>query len=107
MGLSSKLLLLLPVLVTTQSELLSLFGTRLFSFLSSIYPIPSHSKRREAWEEVGLPIDPEKAPKICELRTFLSANELVVSTIVVLLLDPSVKVRLSFFCSLSSAANQT
>jgi len=37
-------------------------------------------------------MDPEKAPKLCELRTFLSANELVVSTIVVLLLDPSVKV---------------
>lgn len=48
--------------------------------------------RREAWEETGLPIDPRKAVRLCELKPFLSANELVVTPIVVLLIDPMIKV---------------
>ena len=50
--------------------------------------------RREAWEEIGLPVDHAKAMKICELQPFLSANELVVTPIVVLIVDPSIKVRM-------------
>lgn len=50
--------------------------------------------RREAWEEIGLPVDQAKAMKICELQPFLSANELVVTPIVVLIVDPSIKVRM-------------
>ncbi|PWN99808.1 hypothetical protein FA09DRAFT_328590 [Tilletiopsis washingtonensis] len=45
--------------------------------------------RREAWEETGLPINPAASPKLCELRAFLSANELVVTPVVVLLTDPT------------------
>lgn len=48
--------------------------------------------RREAWEETGLPIDPKRAVRLCELKPFLSANELVVTPIVVLLVDPMIKV---------------
>lgn len=48
--------------------------------------------RREAWEETGLPIDPKKAVRLCELQPFLSANELVVTPIVVLLIDPMIEV---------------
>lgn len=48
--------------------------------------------RREAWEETGLPIDTRKAVRLCELKPFLSANELVVTPIVVLLIDPMIKV---------------
>lgn len=42
--------------------------------------------------QTGLPIDPERVRKLCELEPFLSANELVVTPIVVLLLDPLIKV---------------
>lgn len=48
--------------------------------------------RREAWEEIGLPIDARRVRKLCELQPFLSANELVVTPIVVLLIDPMIKV---------------
>lgn len=51
--------------------------------------------RREAWEETGLPIDPKRAPKLCELEPFLSANELLVTPIVVFLLDPLIKPKLN------------
>ncbi|PWN18424.1 hypothetical protein BCV69DRAFT_285050 [Microstroma glucosiphilum] len=51
--------------------------------------------RREAWEEVGLPINFKKVRKLCELQPFLSANELVVTPIVVLLLDPMIKPHLN------------
>ncbi|CAO1623121.1 unnamed protein product [Sympodiomycopsis kandeliae] len=51
--------------------------------------------RREAWEETGLPIDHKKAVRLCELKPFLSANELVVTPIVVLLVDPMIKPSLN------------
>lgn len=42
--------------------------------------------------QTGLPIDPKRAPKLCELEPFLSANELLVTPIVVLIIDPLIKV---------------
>lgn len=51
--------------------------------------------RREAWEETGLPIDPRRAPKLCELAPFVSANELLVTPIVVFILDPLIKPKLN------------
>jgi len=51
--------------------------------------------RREAWEECGLPMDPRRVQKLCELEPFLSANELVVTPIVVLLIDPLIKPSLN------------
>jgi len=52
-------------------------------------------QRREAWEECGLPMDPRRVQKLCELEPFLSANELVVTPIVVLLIDPLIKPSLN------------
>ncbi|KAK0544902.1 8-oxo-dGTP diphosphatase [Tilletia horrida] len=51
--------------------------------------------RREAWEECGLPMDARRVQKLCELEPFLSANELVVTPIVVLLIDPLIKPSLN------------
>ncbi|SPO46053.1 related to coenzyme A diphosphatase [Moesziomyces antarcticus] len=51
--------------------------------------------RREAFEETGLPIDPTKAVKLCELPPFLSANELVVTPFVMLLTDHSIQPHLN------------
>ncbi|CAO1619005.1 unnamed protein product [Parajaminaea phylloscopi] len=51
--------------------------------------------RREAWEETGLPIDAKRVRKLCELQPFLSANELVVTPVVVLLIDPMIKPSLN------------
>lgn len=54
-----------------------------------------YTARREAFEETGLPIDPSKAVKLCELPPFLSANELVVTPFVVLLTDHTVQPHLN------------
>ncbi|PWN33536.1 uncharacterized protein FA14DRAFT_135823 [Meira miltonrushii] len=51
--------------------------------------------RREAWEETGLPIDPKRAPLLCELEPFISINELLVTPFVVLILDPLIKPKLN------------
>ncbi|UZJ51622.1 hypothetical protein CBS101457_000942 [Exobasidium rhododendri] len=51
--------------------------------------------RREAWEETGLPIDTKRAPRLCELEPFLSANELLVTPIVTFLIDPLIKPKLN------------
>lgn len=51
--------------------------------------------RREAWEETGLPIDPKRAPLLCELQPFISANELLVTPFVVLIIDPLIKPKLN------------
>lgn len=48
--------------------------------------------------QTGLPIDPKRAPKLCELEPFLSANELLVTPIVVLIIDPLIKVSLKSLC---------
>lgn len=51
--------------------------------------------RREAYEETGLPINPIKAVKLCELPPFLSANELVVTPYVVFLTDHTIQPHLN------------
>ncbi|KAE8267422.1 hypothetical protein A4X09_0g4921 [Tilletia walkeri] len=43
----------------------------------------------------GLPMDSRRVQKLCELEPFLSANELVVTPIVVLLIDPLIKPSLN------------
>ncbi|EIN05012.1 hypothetical protein PUNSTDRAFT_47242 [Punctularia strigosozonata HHB-11173 SS5] len=48
-----------------------------------------HTARREAFEEVGLPIDSPHVHHLCRLRTFLSASRLHVTPVVVFLSDPS------------------
>ena len=42
--------------------------------------------------QTGLPIDSKKAPRLCELEPFLSANELLVTPIVAFIIDPLIKV---------------
>ncbi|GAC96912.1 hypothetical protein PHSY_004496 [Pseudozyma hubeiensis SY62] len=54
-----------------------------------------HTARREAFEETGLPIDPTKAVKLCELPPFLSANELVVTPFVVFITDHNIQPHLN------------
>lgn len=46
--------------------------------------------RREAFEEIGLPRDPEKVPLLCVLEPFLAA-ELIVTPVVVLILDKTLQ----------------
>ncbi|KZP09940.1 hypothetical protein FIBSPDRAFT_759195 [Athelia psychrophila] len=45
--------------------------------------------RREAFEEIGLPIDSRKVPLLCVLPPFLARNALIVTPVVVLVLDTS------------------
>ncbi|KAH8829951.1 NUDIX hydrolase domain-like protein [Flagelloscypha sp. PMI_526] len=47
--------------------------------------------RREAFEEIGLPIDPQKAPLLCVLEPFVAGNGLIVTPVVVLILDNSIQ----------------
>jgi coenzyme A diphosphatase NUDT7 len=42
--------------------------------------------------QTGLPIDTNRAPRLCELEPFLSANELLVTPIVAFIIDPLIKV---------------
>ncbi|KAE9387749.1 WD40 repeat-like protein [Gymnopus androsaceus JB14] len=43
--------------------------------------------RREAFEEIGLPLDPSKAPLLCMLEPFYVEKQLLVTPVVVLILD--------------------
>ncbi|WVQ83165.1 hypothetical protein IAT38_005303 [Cryptococcus sp. DSM 104549] len=43
--------------------------------------------RREAYEEIGLPIDHNKVRKLCSLNQFLTGNSLVVTPVVLLITD--------------------
>ncbi len=65
-----------------------LFSTRFPADRTRNLPL----QRREAWEECGVPIDPKRVQKLCELRPFLSANELVVTPVVMLITDPNIQV---------------
>ncbi|KAI0285125.1 NUDIX hydrolase domain-like protein [Russula aff. rugulosa BPL654] len=47
--------------------------------------------RREAFEEVGLPQDKDKLPLLCILDPFLAGNEVLVTPVVVLILDNTLK----------------
>ncbi|KZT70259.1 hypothetical protein DAEQUDRAFT_214953 [Daedalea quercina L-15889] len=49
--------------------------------------------RREAYEEIGLPIDHRKVPLLCILEPFMAGNpgQLVVTPVVVLVLDNTIK----------------
>lgn len=47
--------------------------------------------RREAFEEIGLPQDKDKLPLLCILDPFLAGNEVLVTPVVVLILDNSLK----------------
>lgn len=51
--------------------------------------------RREALEECGLPMDSTKVQKLCQMRPFLSANELLVTPVVFLITDPMIQPRLN------------
>ncbi|KAH8092516.1 NUDIX hydrolase domain-like protein [Cristinia sonorae] len=50
-----------------------------------------HTARREAFEEIGLPVDRRKVPLLCTLEPFLSGNQLIVTPIVVLVLDKTIQ----------------
>lgn len=52
-----------------------------------------NTARREAFEEIGLPLDKSKILFLCSLEPFLSSNDMLVTPIVVLVLDRSLKVR--------------
>ncbi|KZT29546.1 hypothetical protein NEOLEDRAFT_1215680 [Neolentinus lepideus HHB14362 ss-1] len=47
--------------------------------------------RREAFEEIGLPIDRQKAPLLCILQPFMARDQLIVTPVVVLILDNDVR----------------
>lgn len=47
--------------------------------------------RREAFEEIGLPMDPKKVPLLCITEPFLTGNNLVVVPVVVLILDNTLR----------------
>ncbi|KAI0303040.1 NUDIX hydrolase domain-like protein [Russula brevipes] len=47
--------------------------------------------RREAFEEIGLPQDKTKLPLLCILDPFLAGNEVLVTPVVVLILDNTLK----------------
>ncbi|OBZ70381.1 Nudix hydrolase 15, mitochondrial [Grifola frondosa] len=47
--------------------------------------------RREAFEEIGLPLDPQKVPLLCILEPFLAGNSLIVTPVVVLILDNTLR----------------
>ncbi|KAJ7150760.1 NUDIX hydrolase domain-like protein [Mycena filopes] len=47
--------------------------------------------RREAFEEIGLPINKLKVPLLCILEPFLSSNRLIVTPVVVLILDNTLR----------------
>ncbi|QRW17114.1 NUDIX family hydrolase [Rhizoctonia solani] len=51
--------------------------------------------RREAFEEVGLPIDKRRIKFLCTLEPFLSGNSLIVTPVVVLIKDQSLKPKLN------------
>ncbi|KAG9127922.1 hypothetical protein FRC07_007573 [Ceratobasidium sp. 392] len=51
--------------------------------------------RREANEEIGLPIDKRRIPLLCILEPFLSGNNLIVTPVVVLIKDQSLKPKLN------------
>ncbi|THU78981.1 hypothetical protein K435DRAFT_832182 [Dendrothele bispora CBS 962.96] len=47
--------------------------------------------RREAFEEIGLPVDKKKAPLLCIFEPFWVEKQLVVTPVVVLILDTSLR----------------
>ncbi|KAF8491041.1 NUDIX hydrolase domain-like protein, partial [Russula emetica] len=47
--------------------------------------------RREVFEEIGLPQDKDKLPLLCILDPFLAGNEVLVTPVVVLILDNTLK----------------
>ncbi|KAI0722498.1 NUDIX hydrolase domain-like protein [Earliella scabrosa] len=47
--------------------------------------------RREAFEEIGLPLDYQRVPTLCVLEPFLAGNRLIVTPVVVLILDNSLR----------------
>ncbi|CAK5267037.1 unnamed protein product [Mycena citricolor] len=51
----------------------------------------SVSKRREAFEEIGLPADKLKVPLLCILSPVVASNYLVVTPVVVLILDNTLR----------------
>ncbi|GJJ11070.1 hypothetical protein Clacol_005301 [Clathrus columnatus] len=50
-----------------------------------------NAARREAFEEIGLPLDKSKVPLLCSLEPFLSGNHMLVTPVVVLVLDKSLR----------------
>ncbi|KAI6032370.1 hypothetical protein BKA83DRAFT_4213371 [Pisolithus microcarpus] len=51
--------------------------------------------RREAFEETGLPQDPERIPLLCVMEPFLAGNQTVVTPVVVLILDKTLQPNLN------------
>ncbi|KAI0089363.1 NUDIX hydrolase domain-like protein [Irpex rosettiformis] len=47
--------------------------------------------RREAFEEIGLPLDKRKVPLLCLLEPFLAGSNLIVTPVVVLVLDNTIR----------------
>ncbi|KAF9020089.1 hypothetical protein BDZ89DRAFT_1072469 [Hymenopellis radicata] len=47
--------------------------------------------RREAFEEIGLPPDKRKAPLLCVMPPFLASNQLIVTPVVVLIVDNTLR----------------
>ncbi|KAG8763462.1 hypothetical protein FRC15_007991 [Serendipita sp. 397] len=47
--------------------------------------------RREAFEEIGLPIDRRRVPLLCILPPFLARSHLIVTPVVVLITDPTLR----------------
>ncbi|KAI0690270.1 NUDIX hydrolase domain-like protein [Cytidiella melzeri] len=50
-----------------------------------------YTARREAYEEIGLPLDKRKVPLLCILEPFLAGSNLIVTPVVVLVLDNTIR----------------
>lgn len=57
--------------------------------LYMVQPLPM--QRREAFEEIGLPIDRRKVPLLCIVEPFLAGNALIVFPVVVLVVDHTIR----------------
>ncbi|WRT64678.1 uncharacterized protein IL334_001612 [Kwoniella shivajii] len=48
---------------------------------------PEGTARREAFEEIGLPMDREKVVKLCEMEKFMTGNSLIVTPVILIVTD--------------------
>ncbi|KAL7417301.1 NUDIX hydrolase domain-like protein [Mrakia frigida] len=58
-------------------------------------PDIENTARREAWEEIGLPPDPDVVRHLCTLDPFLSRDNLLVTPVVVFITDNSIIPKLN------------
>jgi hypothetical protein len=58
--------------------------------------LPLTQNTHAAFEEIGLPMEPERVRYLTTLPPFLTRSHLIVTPVVVFILDPLIKVRPAF-----------